>query len=263
MIYSGKHDLQWHSMIYSGTAWFSNHDLQWRSMIYSGTARCSQSKCCSPLLFVYWRTLISTCSIAVDEQGFCTACCRRTVSALTVAKIAVSGWIVSVGVREVSSFACCFRVDSEWEWGRCHRLPAVSGWIVSVGVTEVSSIACCFRVDSVSESEWRCHRLPVVSGWIYKCQWEWVEVSSFAVSGWIVSVGVSGGVIVCLLIFSACLLVHHFRWVTVTRQPSLHHHVAWDLNLPTYLIPVSVTIRSLTVSVCLITLTWIRNKNDC
>ena len=61
---------------------------------------------------MYWRALISTCSIAVDEQGFCTACCRRTVSALTVAKIAVSGWIVSVGVREVSSFACCFRVDS-------------------------------------------------------------------------------------------------------------------------------------------------------
>ena len=63
---------------------------------------------------------------------------------------------------------------------------------MSVGVSEVLSSACCFRVHSVSGSEWRCHRLP-------------------AVSGWIVSVGVSGGVIVCLLIFSACLLVHHFR----------------------------------------------------
>ena len=61
---------------------------------------------------MYWRALISTCSTAVEEQGFCTACCRRTVSALTVAKIAVSGCIVSVGVREVSSFACCFRVHS-------------------------------------------------------------------------------------------------------------------------------------------------------
>ena len=43
---------------------------------------------------------------------------------------------------------------------------------MSVGVREVSSFACCFRVDNVSGSDWRCHRLPVVSGWIYKCQWE-------------------------------------------------------------------------------------------
>ena len=43
---------------------------------------------------------------------------------------------------------------------------------MSVGVSEVLSFACCFRVDSVSGSEWRCHRLPAVSGWIYKCQWE-------------------------------------------------------------------------------------------
>ena len=112
---------------------------------------------------------------------------------------AVSGWIVSVGVTEVSSIACCFRVDSvsgseggvvvcllfqgtqcQWKKGRCHRLPAVSGWIVSVG-SEGGVIVCLlFQGTQCQWKKGRCHRLP-------------------AVSGWIVSVRVNGGVIVCLL----------------------------------------------------------------
>ena len=88
---------------------------------------------------------------------------------------------MSVGVSEVLSSACCFRV---------HSVSGSDGDVIVCLFFQGTQCQCGYI--SVSGREWSCHRLP-------------------AVSGWIVSVGVSGGVIVCLLIFSACLLVHHFR----------------------------------------------------
>ena len=84
---------------------------------------------------------------------------------------AVSGYTVSVEEREVSSFACCFRVDSvsgseggvivcllfqgtqcQWKKGRCHRLPAVSGWIVSVRVNGGVIVCLLFQGGYISVS---------------------------------------------------------------------------------------------------------------